>query len=151
MKPTRTMREALRKLDAPPPCCAGIGRPTKQRLAKYGLATYTGAAGDWDGAMQITDAGRQALRTPRERRRKARAQARHEFMHTHTPVAGTRQDQTERLPTGELFTLTTERTACGRRVSFLLCNEVAASCPLCAEALAPLKPREAVDVAQGAG
>lgn len=36
--------------------CAG--RPTKQRLAKYGLAEYTNGPKDWDGPQRITAKGR---------------------------------------------------------------------------------------------
>lgn len=41
-----------------------VGRPTRQRLAKYGLAKFD-AAGDWDGPMHITSEGLKIL----ERRR----------------------------------------------------------------------------------
>jgi hypothetical protein len=34
-----------------------IGRPTKQRLSKFGLAEYT-TPRDWDGPMRLTDEGR---------------------------------------------------------------------------------------------
>ena len=69
MVPTPRMRAALRKLaagdelhpDHPPPP-DGIGRPTKQRLAKHGLARYTGTPGDWDGPMQITSDGIEAIK-----------------------------------------------------------------------------------------
>jgi len=39
----------------------GVGQPTKQRLAKYGLATFD-RSGDWDGPMHVTDAGVDALK-----------------------------------------------------------------------------------------
>ena len=34
-----------------------VGRPTKQRLAKYGWATYV-VPKDWDGPMLITERGK---------------------------------------------------------------------------------------------
>ena len=34
-----------------------VGRPSKQRLAKFGLAEYL-TDKDWDGPMRITDKGR---------------------------------------------------------------------------------------------
>ena len=37
-----------------------VGRPSKQRLAKYGFAEYV-TAKDWDGPMRITDKGWRAL------------------------------------------------------------------------------------------
>lgn len=37
-----------------------VGRPTKQRLAKYGLATFD-TPRDWDGPMHITERGLQIL------------------------------------------------------------------------------------------
>jgi len=37
-----------------------VGRPTKQRLAKFGLAAYD-TPKDWDGPMHITPKGLQAI------------------------------------------------------------------------------------------
>lgn len=37
-----------------------VGRPSKQRLAKFGLATYDRVK-DWDGPMHITAKGRRLL------------------------------------------------------------------------------------------
>lgn len=60
---TPRMRDGLRAL-AGGDCLdfetTSVGRPTKQRLAKHGLAEYL-APKDWDGPMRITDAGRTAL------------------------------------------------------------------------------------------
>lgn len=38
-----------------------VGRPTKQRLAKYGLAEYL-TPKDWDGPMRLTPKGSRFLR-----------------------------------------------------------------------------------------
>lgn len=57
---TPRMRQALNQLlggDPLPFARTSVGRPTKQRLAKYGLAEYL-SPGDWDGEMRITAKGR---------------------------------------------------------------------------------------------
>ncbi len=64
---------AYKKSSLTPKMCAGLkllvegndldhghchtGRPTKQRLAKFGLAEYL-TPQDWDGPMRLTDKGR---------------------------------------------------------------------------------------------
>jgi len=73
MIPSRTMKQALKDL------AAGrqprTGRPTKQRLAKYGFATYIeqseherlwGILNRWDRPMEITEAGLRAIGLPKE-------------------------------------------------------------------------------------
>jgi len=62
-KLTPRMREGLRLLAqgnhlAEAGCC--VGRPSKQRLAKYGFAEYV-TPKDWDGPMRIMDKGWRAL------------------------------------------------------------------------------------------
>lgn len=86
---TDKMRKALQELEAREDSVGlGLGRPTKQRLVKHGLAQWVGpvtdagkpiASGptpglpenfrefDWDQDVRITDAGRQALLPPRSR------------------------------------------------------------------------------------
>lgn len=64
---TPRMKYALAQLaggDSIPFAKTSVGRPTKQRLAKYGLAEYLEPRGpglDWDGPMKITNRGRRAL------------------------------------------------------------------------------------------
>lgn len=56
---TPRMIEALKELKAGKSLAFAstfIGRPTKQRLAKFGLATYD-TPRDWDGTMHITAKG----------------------------------------------------------------------------------------------
>lgn len=60
---TPRMREALKLLaagDEMPFAHTHIGRPTKQRLAKYGLAEHLKPK-DWDGPMRITEKGLRAF------------------------------------------------------------------------------------------
>lgn len=80
LKPTPKMRAALKglaKSGDPGDFSDTIGRPTKQRLVKYGLARYVGPDGkvvaptisrttppktfDWDQDVEITDKGRRVL------------------------------------------------------------------------------------------
>jgi hypothetical protein len=44
-------------------CPAHCGRPTKQRLVKYGLAEYVMVNGDWDDPIVITDDGAKLIAT----------------------------------------------------------------------------------------
>lgn len=57
---TPKMKRALQLLTFGDNLERGVGRPTKQRLAKYGLATFD-RSGDWDGSMTVTVAGRERL------------------------------------------------------------------------------------------
>lgn len=43
-----------------------VGRPTKQRLAKFGLATFDRPR-DWDGPMRLTPKGLRVLHARRSR------------------------------------------------------------------------------------
>jgi hypothetical protein len=56
---TPRMIEALKELNVGKNLAfasTSVGRPTKQRLAKYGLAIYD-TPKDWDGTMHITAEG----------------------------------------------------------------------------------------------
>lgn len=65
---TPRMRKALRLLYDGPTALelgnTGVGQPTKQRLAKHGLAEYLAprdGESKWDAPMRITEMGRAAL------------------------------------------------------------------------------------------
>lgn len=61
---TPRMKRALRALEAGEDLTfehTCVGRPTKQRLAKYGLAEYL-TPKDWDGPMRLTAKGAQLIR-----------------------------------------------------------------------------------------
>jgi uroporphyrinogen-III synthase len=58
------MRQAMELLAAGDPLrfdATCVGRPTKQRLNKYGLAVYSVPQDSWDGPMELTDKGRRFL------------------------------------------------------------------------------------------
>ncbi len=70
---TPRMTDALRRLSAGDPLAfadTSIGRPTKQRLSKLGLAEYQSpreGENKWDAPMRLTSKGRAAAESlPRE-------------------------------------------------------------------------------------
>jgi hypothetical protein len=72
MELTRNMRNGLIRLTQGDDLLKWTGRPTKQRLAKHGLAEFV-TPKDWDGPMRLTEKGKAKLAAERAQGMRKRA------------------------------------------------------------------------------